>query len=259
MKTKHLLIIGLTASSLAIGSSQAIAASFLIDTFDVPISSPPGFPLPDTGTNPIFLNGPGQMATNTFTGPTNQVIGGQREIKFTQTTSLAPGLSSNASVFTGSGNYDGFFDLDNNSKTNSKAELTWNNMMATGQQNFNVLSGANDEKGIKIDYSSEGIAFNLQLIVFDGMNASTVTKSFNPGGVATDDSALFSFDEILMGGPVDLSMVNYVKLIITGNRGFDLSINQIGTYEIPEPSTLLGLLAVFSTGAFSLKRKTEEK
>lgn len=238
------------------GSSQAIAAAFLIDSFDVPTSSPPGFPSPTTGTNPIDLNSPGQMGTNIFTGlDATQVIGGSREVNFTQTFSQTPGLRSSAGVFTGSGNFDGFFDIDNNSRTNSSAELAWNDVGAMGQGNFNVLTGANDQKGINIDFFTDGIPFEFTLMISDGMNTSTVSKSFNFMGVNTQSQAQFSFAEIIANGSVDLGMVNYVKLVVEGNLGYGLSINQIASYEVPEPSALLGLLAVFGTGAFSLKRK----
>lgn len=241
-------------------SSQALAAAFLIDSFNVPSSVPPGFPPSTTGSNPIYLNGPGQSGTNSFTGlDKTQVIGGSREINFTQTTSLAPGLQSSASVYTGSGSFDGFFNVSNANRTNSVAELSWNDIGAMGQGNFNVLTGANDEKGIEFDFFTDGIPFKFTLIVSDGTNMSMVSDNYDYMGVQTEGKTQFSFEQILAGGPVDLSNVNYVKLIVEGNLGYDLDINQIGTYEVPEPSTLLGLLAVLGTGAFSLKRKTKEK
>jgi hypothetical protein len=261
MKTKHLLIISsLAASSLAIASPQAWAGTFLIDSFDVPTISPPGFPPPDSGTNPLVVNTVGQTKTSIFTTgvPTNEVIGGQRQVTITQTSSTLSGvLTSEAAVITGSGNFDGILDIQNNSRTNSRTELLYD-QIGPGQQNFNVLSGADDERGIKVDYFSEGIPFNFQLLISDGMNVSSVTKMINPGGTPVENSALFTFDEILAGGAIDLSMVNYVQLIITGNQGFDLQINQIGTFEVPEPSTILGLLTVLGTGAWSLKRKNKE-
>ncbi|GFE71219.1 PEP-CTERM sorting domain-containing protein [Chroococcus sp. FPU101] len=259
MKTKHLLIIGLAASSLAMGTSQAMAGTFLIDSFDVPSSSPPGFPPSNSGANPILLNTAGQTQTSIFTGlDKNEVIGGSRTItsSITQTSPLDAPPKSTIGVFTGSGNFDGELNIDNRVRTSSMTMLEYNDIAAMGQGNFNRLTGANNEKGIKIDYTTDGIAFNFQLMISDGLNMSTVSKSVDTDGFA-EGAAVFSFEDILAGGLVDLSMVNYVKLVITGDRGYDLAINQIGSYEVPEPSAIIGLLTVLGTGAFSLKRKAK--
>ena len=245
------------------GTDPAKAANFLIDSFDVPNTSPPGFPPSSSGANPILLNTAGQTETSIFTGlDQNEVIGGSRRItsSITQTSPLDAPPKATIGVFTGSGNFDGELNIDNRVRTSSQTVLEYLDLTATGQGNFNMLSGANNERGIKIDYTTDGIAFNFQLMLSDGTNMSTVSQNIDTDGFA-EGSALFSFEDILAGGGgLDNSFfnnINYVKLVITGDRGYDLAINQIGSYEVPEPSVILGLLTVLGTGAFSLKRKTK--
>lgn len=266
MKTKHLVIAAsLTVSSLAIGSTQALAGTFLIDSFDVPSYPPPdpGFPPSNTGTNPILLSSPGQTKSSIFSGlDKNEVIGGSRQITstVTQTSPLDPPFKSEIGVFTGSGNFDGQLNIANRVRTSSQTTLEYNDIGMMGQGNFDGrLSGANNKRGIFIDQVSDGIPFSYTLMLSDGLNMSSVTKSFDFDGNAETTRVLFSFDDILAGGLIDLSMINYVKLVINGNLGYDLAINQIGTYEVPEPSALLGLLAVLGTGALSIKRKSKEE
>lgn len=239
-------------------TSQAQAAAFLIDNFNIPTTPP--------ANTPLIFNTVGQTATQNFTGlDKNQVIGGSRQLTYTLTNSGDPSPRSEAEVITGTGGFDGFLNIENRVRTTSKAELMYSDLNTMGQGNFNMLSGANNKKGIVIDQVSDGIPFTYTLIVSDGgMNMSSVTKSFDFEGDETKTQALFSFDEILggcgmMGCDGLLSNVNFVKLIVEGNSGYDLAINQIGTYEVPEPSSILGLLAVFGVGAFSIKRSTKEK
>lgn len=255
MKTKHLLITALTATGLAMGSSQALAASFLIDNFDIPLTPP--------ANTPLDLRAIGQTGTQFYTGlDPNQVIGGNRTLQYTLTdANLAPGNPrprAEAEIQTGGGNFDGLLNIENSLNTTSVAEIEWTNIFAQGQGNFNTLQGDDNQRGIAIDTTSDGIPFYYTLIISDGMNMSTVTKNFDFDGDNTQTKVLFSYADILgssMNTGLDLSMVNYVKLVIGGNLGYDVAITQIGSFEVPEPSTVLGLLAVLGTGAFSIKRK----
>lgn len=260
MKTKHLLIIGLTASSLAMGSSQALAAGFVIDSFDLPSSSPDGTSPP--GYPPIiFFNG-GQSQTQMFTGlPSNETIGGTRNFEYrldAEDAGVAP--ISIGRLVTGTGNFDGYLDISNNNQAASTTELLYQDLNASGMDQLDF-----SDKGISITQISDGIPFSYTLLISDGMNnSSTVTKSFDFDGNLTTTQATFSANEILAGcGPMGcddlLNNVNYIKLIVEGNTGYDLSITELATFDIPEPSAILGLLAVLGTGAFSIKRNTKEK
>jgi hypothetical protein len=266
MKTKHLLITSLTAISLATGSSSALAAGFVIDTFDLP--SNPNFPPPGSppGFPPFVFFSGGQAGTQVFSGlPLNETIGGVRNFEYRLDAPNAGAAPlSIGRLVTGSGNFDGYLDISNNNQAASTTELMYSDLNAAGidQGNFNTLQGNNSKKGIVIEQISDGIPFRYTLEIGDGMgNVSSFEKEFDfDGDLTTTTKAQFTFQEILDNGPAgfDLSDVNYVKLIVNGNIGYDLSISQIGTFEVPEPSTLLGLLAVLGTGAFSIKRIKKE-
>jgi hypothetical protein len=249
MKAKHLLIVGLTASSLAIGSAPALAASFLIDDFDIPVDPP--------ANTPLSFNMVGQTGSQSYSGlDINRVVGGNRTVDYTLT-----GFSgitrprSEAELVTGSGNFDGAFEIRNNPGTTSRSEILWDNLQATGQSNFLQLVGEDDQIAIELTQLSDGIPFRYTLMFSDGMNMYSTTQEFDFEGEEELTKSLFVIKDITAGGSIDLSMVNYVKLVIEGNPGFDLAVTQIRAFEVPEPSMILGLLALFGTGFVSLKRQ----
>lgn len=224
-------------STLALSTIPANAANLILDTFSVP--EPPE----DRSSQYIDLVDAGSMFSTTATNlPIEEVLGGNRTISLRVIENPEDGFANfrvNART--------GRLIWSNDSGVDSSAQVDWQ------------LDRANlvQQKGFALNIVDIDLNTTLTFTIGEGNKISSLTRSnLRPGTVNFDFAQFTSIQYI------NLRRVDQISLRLEGPASVDATIDLIGIpaapVPVPEPTSVLGLLAIAGLGGISLAKKKRE-
>jgi len=231
----NFFLLGLTASSLLVGTASAQAASMiLIDDFtDDQFVEFPTNPLAPT---PELSQVDGE-----------RILGGFRDLEI-DGDGMFP-INSESVVVSTSG---GILFFNNDNGVTGTLTITYDGDDDPASVNETGLGG--------IDFTTMGLEqFSLSfldadlpgtdvtLTVFSGAGSASVTETTSEPGILN-----FAFSDFV---GADLTDVGAIQLTVLGPDSLDLAIDQFSATSVPEPTASILLLGTAVTGSLTLRRK----
>ena len=227
------------ASTVLLGVGNAQAA-LLIDNFlDYQI---------------VESNGP---LTNSQVGPTGNIMGSYRDIfvEVVSTSSTNPFLKSKFSVF------DGEASFNNDAYVTGAGRIRWDGNNNSGTLNPLGLGGIDITDGNVLDSLFMDVIFadlglNMTFTIYDmDSNSSSISRILN-SNISTSQEEAFLFQDFV--GTADFTNVGAIELDISGPESMDAVIGSVRmsrSTPIPEPTSILGLLAIGAVGTGSMLKQ----
>ena len=182
------------------------------------------------------------------------VIGGARHIKVDATSGSDQVLwevndSNNTMKLTTGTNTDPLATI----VWNGSSTINFNNLLADANLGLDLESGGDNAIGIKVQ--SADVASEFKLVISDGINTSSLSKSISSGA----QDVYFDYESYTTSG-VNINSVQYIALNISSTEDLDLELDFIQTAQIPfEFSPSLGILVVLGYGGIQLIRNQHKK
>ncbi|MGH2412645.1 MAG: PEP-CTERM sorting domain-containing protein [Microcystaceae cyanobacterium] len=262
---KKLLVPGLTIGALMLGIPQVQAATITLNTTidDFSVATPNPTKLSLTGKSSKAVKNKKPKTYTNIAPPIKKppniaksaaILGGEREFRFQRTYADAKSRSGRATIDPNTPGTTtgmlGTLTIDNGTGFNSKTSLLWN-----GIRNAGLNANLSDRDFLAVEVEAIDLNVNLAFTLLDNDSTATVSKNnLLPG------KAIFSFSEFT---GIDFSQIKSIQLDITGPLAFDAEINflsaqRIVVSNIPEPSTLVGILLVGGLGTLTRKKKASK-
>jgi len=202
----------------------------------------------------VESNGP---LTNSQVGPTGNILGGYRDIfvEVVNNNSNNPYLSSNLSVVNGEGSFN------NDAGITGTGMIRWDGVNNSQTLNPQGLGGINITQGnldsISMDIMLADIAgLDMTFTIYDmNSNSSSISRTLN-SSTLTSKAETFLFQDFV--GTADFTNVGAIELGISGPESMDAVIGSVysgRSTPIPEPTSILGLLAIGAVGTGSMLKQ----
>lgn len=230
------------ASTVLLGVGNAQAA-LLIDNF--------------LDFQKVESNGP---LTNSQVGPTGNILGGYRDlfvevVNNSSTNPTNPFLSSEFSVFNGEASFN------NDAYVTGAGRIRWDGNNDSGTLNPLGLGGIDITGGSLLDSLFMDVIFadlglNMTFTIYDmDSNSSSISRTLN-SNISTSQEEAFLFTDFV--GTADFTNVGAIELGISGPESMDAVIGSVRmsrSTPIPEPTSILGLLAIGAVGTGSMLKQ----
>ena len=225
---------------LGVGNAQANAKNIFIDEF--------------LDLQMVETTGP---LTNSQVGPTGNILGGYRDI-FVEVVSNngdSQHLRSNLLV----DNEKGYFN--NDAGITGTGMIRWDGVNNSQTLNPQGLGGINITQGnldsISMDVISADLAgLDMTFTIYDmNSNSSSISRMLN-SSMSTSQEEVFLFQDFV--GTADFTNVGAIELGISGPESIDAVIGSVRISQstpVPEPSSILGLLAIGAVGTGSMLKQ----
>ncbi len=244
----------LVAVAIVTSGRPAVSAGLgvLVDNFNEPADGS-HFVLINRFSPSFFLESPQSSGL-----PFNSVLGGYRDLEIININSsnASPAVSAFGSVFNGQ------VDWSNPVNFDSQLKITWDGQDNSPDIDFDGLGGVDLtptplEEGFLLQLTNDLAGFDIKIDVYtDAMNFSSSTININTANPGTGNPvnvfSSFVDDFTIAGGTgADFSNVGAVQITLDGPQDIDATIRLVetgpdpdGQPEIPEPSSVLSLIAV---------------
>ncbi len=226
-----------TVGGTLLFATNAQAADLLIDNFD---NTPQSIELNTETTG-----------SDLVTGLAPDAIGGSRNLSLTVDNIGFPGNGASLAVAPPPPDDPFALTWNNDSLVSSMATVTWD---ANGSGLDADLTG---QSGIRLDLFAVDLSAEIAFTIEDssGNTAELDLTGLTPGIVS------FDFDNFTNIGGVDLTDIQVIEMMLDGPPSVDVTLDLLDFPEIttneptPEPSTILGLVAVGGAGLLSRRRQ----
>jgi hypothetical protein len=215
-KMNRYLILSLAIGTLVFSEGQAQAAQVTIDDFEVVINQN------------AKVTGTGKASSSMMDG-SNQIIGGEREIKLTvEENEFGTDRGVEVDVL------DSLLTVSNDAGIESETVITWD---GTDANPLNTdLTGGDINQSFSLDIVSMDSRAMLTLDVTDsGGNTANLNKR-----VMSSGNTKFKFNAFNNGMDTDFRDVESISLTVTGSQEFDFAADSLVATSVPEPLTILG-------------------
>ena len=225
---------------LGVGNAQANAKNIFIDEF--------------LDLQMVETTGP---RTNSQVGPTGNILGGYRDI-FIEAVNNKPNnpyLRSNLSVV------DGEAYFNNDAYITGTGTIRWDGVNDSQTLNPQGLGGINITQGnldsISMDVVLADIAgLGMTFTIYDmNSNSSSISRTLN-SSTLTSKAETFLFQDFV--GTADFTNVGAIQLDISRPESMDAVIGSVMISQstpVPEPTSILGLLAIGAVGTGSMLKQ----
>ena len=225
---------------LGVGNAQANTKNIFIDEF--------------LDLQMVETTGP---RTNSQVGPTGNILGGYRDIfvEVVNNNSNNPYLSSNLSVVNGEGSFN------NDAGITGTGMIRWDGVNNSQTLNPQGLGGINITQGnldsISMDVVLADIAgLDMTFTIYDmNSNSSSISRILN-SSMSTSQEEVFLFQDFV--GTADFTNVGAIQLDISRPESMDAVIGPVRISQstpVPEPTSILGLLAIGAVGTGSMLKQ----
>ncbi|MDT9338985.1 PEP-CTERM sorting domain-containing protein [Trichodesmium erythraeum 21-75] len=222
---------------LGVGNAQANAQNIFIDEFL-------DFQMVET-TGPL---------TNSQVGPTGNILGGYRDI-FVDKNGDSQSLTSKLSVENGKGYFN------NDTGVTGIGIIRWDGVNDSQTLNPQGLGGINITQGnldsISMDIMLADLAgLDMTFTIYDmNSNSSSISRILN-SSMSTSQEEVFLFQDFV--GTADFTNVGAIQLDISRPESMDAMIGPVRISKstpVPEPTSILGLLAIGAVGTGSMLKQ----
>ncbi len=223
---------------LGVGNAQANAKNIFIDEF--------------LDLQMVETTGP---RTNSQVGPTGNILGGYRDIfvEVVNNNGNSQFLRSNLLVDNGEASFN------NDTGITGNVTILWDGVSETlnrqGLGGINITQGNLDS--ISMDVISADLAgLDMTFTIYDmNSNSSSISRILN-SSMSTSQEEVFLFQDFV--GTADFTNVGAIQLDISRPESMDAMIGPVRISQstpVPEPTSILGLLAIGAVGTGSMLKQ----
>ena len=228
------------ASTVLLGVGNAQANTLVIDEFlDLQIAETPG---------PLW---------SSQVGPTGNILGGYRDIfvEIVEKKRESDRLSSRIFVENGEASFN------NDAYVTGAGRIRWDGNNDSETLNPLGLVGIDITQGNLLDSLFMDVIFadlglNMTFTIYDmDSNSSSISRILN-SSISTSQEEAFLFQDFV--GTADFTNVGAIELGISGPESIDAVIGSVRISKstpVPEPTSILGLLAIGAVGTGSMLKQ----
>ena len=236
---KKLLLPGLTIGALVVGAAEAQSVTLTVDNFN-------------EGASAISVDSFDTVMSDTQTGSTSNILGGEREVMIEYTGDEFGFEFADLEITAPD---PGQFNVANGDDANSVTMMTWDGV---GDGSLGTNLSPFDQFTLDvINTDQAGVTITLDVISSAGTSSSilTIDPAEDPPGTT------FEFPFSGFSGSIG-GILEEVKLTAEGPDEFDLTFDNlllegpdVPPPSTPEPSVILGSVLALGLGAWSKKKK----
>ena len=224
---------------LGVGNAQANAKNIFIDEFI-------DFQGVETTDKPTY----GQV------GPTGNILGGYRDIFVEIAEKKRNRKRLGSDIFV----EDGEASFNNDAYVTGAGRIRWDGDNDSETLNPQGLGGIDITQGnldsLLMDVIFADLGLNMTFTIYDmKSNSSSLSRILN-SSISTSQEEAFLFQDFV--GTADFTNVGAIELGISGPESIDAVIGSVRISQstpVPEPSSILGLLAIGAVGTGSMLKQ----